>query len=90
MFLEYEYIFLYTCRKITNLMSNDFVCVYSHTNQYTIDILKSVLQEHGVESVVLNKQDSSYHFGSIELYVKPADESLARQIITEFESNHEK
>jgi hypothetical protein len=35
----------------------------------------------------MNKQDSSYHFGSIELYVMPQDEARAKEIILEFDKN---
>jgi hypothetical protein len=55
--------------------------IYSSPDNYKIEILKGLLNEIGIEAVSINKKDSAYLFGEIELYV-PANHSLrARQII---------
>lgn len=54
------------------------------TNSYLAEILKDVLLAHGIECVLINKQDSSYLvFGEAELYthINKAEEAL--QIIEE-------
>jgi hypothetical protein len=68
-------------------MDSDFVCVYTHKTLYIVEMLKEVLADNNIESYVMNKQDSSYHFGSIELYVMPQDEARAKEIILEFDKN---
>ena len=48
---------------------------YSDSLLYRIEIAKAVLADNNIDSVVVNKQDSAYLFGEIELYV-PQDELL--------------
>lgn len=50
--------------------ASQWVKIFSSDLLYKIEIAKGVLEENGIPSVVLNKQDSSYVvFGLIELYV---------------------
>lgn len=49
------------------------------------EITKQMLEEHGVSAVVMNKQDSSYRFGQVELYVHESEEVLAKGLIAEME-----
>ena len=57
--------------------------IYSTPVPYKAEILKSLLEEADILSVIINKQDSSYlSFGEIELYVKQNDVLPAKQIIT--------
>lgn len=46
-----------------------------------VSIAQALLAEHDIQSVILNKQDSSYHFGKCELYVSQLDAILARIIL---------
>lgn len=49
---------------------------------YRAEIVKGVLEDFGITSVILNKQDSSYNnFGSHEVLVLPEDVIRAKQII---------
>ncbi|MCD6366370.1 MAG: DUF2007 domain-containing protein, partial [Bacteroidales bacterium] len=54
---------------------------------YLIEMLKAYLADHQVESFILNQQDSSYHFGNIELYVMKKDEEKSEKLIKIFEEN---
>lgn len=45
------------------------------------EIVKQMLEENGICAVLLNKQDSSYFFGRIELYVAQHDETMAEVLI---------
>ncbi|MGC9342293.1 MAG: hypothetical protein ACP5E3_06310 [Bacteroidales bacterium] len=67
-------------------MSEDKVRVYSSDKVYKIDILKNLLSDHGIVSFSINKKDSLYHFGEIELYVDPDNVLRAKQLISKFES----
>lgn len=50
--------------------ASQWVKIYSSELLYKVEIAKSVLEENGILSVILNKQDSAYGmFGMIELYV---------------------
>ena len=51
-------------------MEKDWVHVFSTTMEHISEIAKSVLEDNDIECILLNKKDSSYHFGEIEVYVK--------------------
>ncbi len=51
-------------------MEQDWVKVKSFNKVYLADIAKEVLFDNGIESVIINKQSSSYlDFGDVEIYV---------------------
>jgi hypothetical protein len=66
-------------------MENDWVKVYSSGYIHQVEIVKALLEENDIESVILNKQDSSYFFGEIDLYISNTDIIKAKQIINENE-----
>jgi len=55
--------------------------VYSAGFIYKVEIAKAVLADNGIDSVIVNKQDSSYLVGDVELHVHPDDAVQAIQII---------
>ncbi|PIE88088.1 MAG: hypothetical protein CSA04_03685 [Bacteroidetes bacterium] len=68
-------------------MEKDWKLIYTTGNPIHIDILQNLLLEKGVKSVFINKQDSSYLFGDIELYVDQKNVMVARQVVTQFEAH---
>ena len=69
-------------------MEKDWVKIYSSSNMQHIELLKALLDENEIESVIINKQDSSYPvFGEMELYVNHTKAFNANQLIktNEFE-----
>jgi len=62
--------------------------VFSTNLLYKAEIIRGLLEEEGIHSVIVNKQDSSYvAFGEIELLV-PREEVLnARQIMERAPTN---
>ncbi|MFZ1798833.1 MAG: DUF2007 domain-containing protein [Chitinophagaceae bacterium] len=47
-----------------------WVKIYATRNYPTANIIKGMLEENNIRTIILNKQDSSYiNFGDIELYV---------------------
>ncbi len=67
-------------------MEKNWVEVYSSTQLHTVELLKHILSSHGIESIVLNQQDSFYvTIGSINLLVQNTDVIRAKKIITEAE-----
>ena len=59
----------------------NWVMVYSSAFAHKVEIVKSLLEENEIDCVIMNKQDSSYLFGEIELHVKDTDVLEAKQII---------
>ncbi len=62
-------------------MTDNWKKVYSNTFQHKVEIAQAVLKENDIESVIMNKKDSAYLFGDIELYVQSDNVMKAKQII---------
>ncbi len=61
---------------------DDWKKVFSSDNLNEIQIYQGMLKNQGIESVIMNKKDSSIQsFGQIELYVQPENAEKAREII---------
>jgi hypothetical protein len=45
---------------------------------------KDMLADNSIECVIMNKQDSTYHFGEIEVLVPFAEVLKAKHLIQEF------
>ena len=51
-------------------MEKDWLIVFTTSLLYQAEIAKEILYDNDIESIIINKQDSSYlSFGDIELYV---------------------
>jgi len=59
-------------------------CIYTTDQLYKADAVKVLLAEENIESFVMNKKDSSYLLGDVELYVQPEDENKAVEMIKGF------
>ena len=66
-------------------MSEDWTLIYSTTILHQAELLKHVLSDHQILAVVVDKSDSFYKFGNIELYVKPSEVIKAKHIISKTE-----
>jgi len=71
----------------SNLDLNNLERVYSTGTEYLAELLKHVLTDNGIEAFIINRQDSSYHFGDIEVFVSKSDFEKAKSIREEFEKN---
>ena len=47
----------------------DWICIYTSKKLQDAEIIKALLVHNEINSVVVNKQDSSYMFGEYEVYV---------------------
>lgn len=56
--------------------------IYSTAVLFDAELIKSKLIDEGIECTSLNKQDSAYLFGEIELYVQATDVVKAKHIIS--------
>ncbi len=69
-----------------NCMEKDWNCIYSTNEAYMAEIAKNKLADNGIEAVVINKQDSLYLFGSVELYVKNDQTIKAKHLLKNISS----
>ncbi len=68
-------------------MEDNWVSVFTTNQAYLADIVKQVLLENNIISVVINKRDSSYTmFGEVEVYVDRNHVIKAKSIIESIES----
>ena len=68
-------------------MDEQWEVIFRSTAGYKTEMLKDILEDSEIPSVVINKQDSSYLIGEFEVYVKQNDVLLAKQIVNRFETN---
>ncbi len=66
-------------------MENNWILVYTCGEQYVAELLKEYLADNTIRAFIINKQDSFYKFGDIEVYVLPEDVMKARLLIKKFE-----
>lgn len=62
-----------------------WVKVYTDTDVIKINILKGLLTEHDIESIIFDKKDSMYQFGEVELHVQQEHAIKAIRIIEKTE-----
>lgn len=62
-------------------MDSKWQKVYDTNLKYRGEIVKAVLAEHEIPAVLVDKQDTAYHFGLIEVYVAPNHVLSAVKII---------
>jgi hypothetical protein len=71
-------------------MSNHFNKIYTTSNPINAEIIQQMLKENDIESVTLNKRDSSYQaFGVIEIYCHTDQVVSALQLIKNNSINEE-
>ena len=64
----------------------DRVIVYTTNQAYLVEILKEYLADNGIIAFAIDKRDSSYLFGDIEVYVENDDVIKAKLLINKFEA----
>lgn len=64
-------------------MDTNWICIYTTGQPYKAEIIKSIFSENDIESVIIDKKDSSYHFGELEVYVKSEHVIKAKHIIAD-------
>jgi Putative prokaryotic signal transducing protein len=63
-------------------MEKGWTLIYVNNQLHKTEIVRAVLEDEGIESVSMDKRDSSYiSIGDIEVYVHEEDANLARTII---------
>lgn len=62
-------------------MQENWISIYSTDQLYQAEFIKGTLQQFGIESVIMNQKDSSYHFGEITVMINAADQAKATEIL---------
>lgn len=67
--------------------SSNWVKVCEEFDFFRAELLKNFLiEEHGIDAVVINKQISGYNFGKCEIHVLKENEDKAKELIVRFDS----
>ena len=64
-------------------MNNDWIEVYSTNDIFKAEVIKNMLISNNIEAIIMNQQDSSYHFGTAKIYTKKENILQANEIISE-------
>ena len=59
----------------------DWEVVYRASILHRVEIVKGVLDQHNIKSIIVSKKDSNYHFGHFEVMVSRVDIIRAIKII---------
>ena len=64
------------------MTQNNWITLETTSKPYQLELIKGLLLEHEIQSVIINKIDSSYlQFGEAELKVKASDLETAKEIL---------
>ena len=62
-------------------MEDGWVSIYTSTEPHKIDMIKGLLFDNNINAVEINKKDSSYLFGEVELCVRREAVVTAKYLI---------
>jgi len=65
-------------------MLDNWIVIYSTSQLYEAEMVKNIMADNEIECVIMNKKDSTYGFGEIEVCVPTNDAFKANQLILEF------
>lgn len=67
-------------------MEENWIKIYVTSNFFTAEMIRQMLIDNNIPAVILNKQDSSYRFGFIEVLTQQENEEAAKVLVAEFEA----
>jgi hypothetical protein len=65
-------------------MDDEWILIFTSDHLYEIELISGMLEENEIESVIINKQDSAYLIGDIELHVHIDNIMKAKTLISKF------
>jgi len=65
-------------------MTSERVLAYSTNKLFEADMIKEYLSDNGITAFILNKMDSAYHFGEVEILVERDDLIRSKKLIEDF------
>ena len=60
---------------------NDWITIFETSQAVEAEIIRGVLESHGIEAVIMNQQDSSYRFGVIKVMINEDNKEKALEIL---------
>jgi len=66
-------------------MEEQFVLITTAADVYEAEIIRGLLEENGVEVSVINKKDSEFLIGEVEIYVTRPQVALANEILNQID-----
>ncbi|MCD4695319.1 MAG: DUF2007 domain-containing protein [Bacteroidales bacterium] len=63
-------------------MDNNWTKISTTPDQYKAELIKGFLAEHDIEVFIINKKDSAYLFGELEIYVLADNAVRANHLLT--------
>jgi uncharacterized protein YqgQ len=70
-------------------MKENWKIVYTADRLYKVELVKGLLDQDDIESVIMNKKDSEFPVGDVELFVDEKDYEKARAIVLEHHKESE-
>ncbi len=67
-------------------MEKNWVCIYNTSTLYIAEMAKDLLHEEEIDAVIINKKDSNYQFGLMEIYVERDNAVKAKHILANINS----
>jgi hypothetical protein len=68
-------------------MEKDWVKIFNSTDEVKVQLMRTLLEANEINSVILNKRDSLFPFGQVELHVSLEDEDTALALINNQDEN---
>jgi hypothetical protein len=65
-------------------MENEWILIYKTPKPFEAELIKNMLEAEHIRCVLVNKKDSSYLFGYVELYVPVEEGPQAATLIEDF------
>jgi hypothetical protein len=62
-------------------MNDKWIKIYTSHQFFKSEMVKQILIDNGIEAIIMNKQDTAYKFGEVEVHIPEADYSNALEII---------
>lgn len=66
-------------------MEKNWIKLFTGTDFFKAEIARQSLEENSIRAVLLNKKDSSYGFGQVEVWVHEADQQEAEAVLKQLE-----
>lgn len=64
-------------------MDEKWTKIYTVERPYNAELIKGMLEEDGINCVIMNKRDSELPIGDVEIYVENENAERAKEIISE-------
>lgn len=64
-------------------MEENWKSVYSADKLYKVELVKGILNQFSVESIIMNKRGSEFLVGDVDLFVDEKDFEKAQKLISE-------